>query len=120
MQTIGRAKMSLLLQTAEVFCESHKSNPAPELQWFLGGRQLKDAEQTNETEAGDRRWKAVSVLKHAFSQDDYGQPLVCRVTHPAYPNGFQEASTSLDLLCKYLLKWEYKSNYSVTFETLIS
>jgi hypothetical protein len=40
----------------------------PELQWFLGGRQLKDAEQTNETEAGDRRWKAVSVLKHAFTQ----------------------------------------------------
>ena len=92
--------MSKHLQTAEVYCESHKSNPAPELQWFLGGRQLKDAEQTNETEAGDRRWKAVSVLKHAFSQDDFGQPLVFRVNHPAYPNGFQEAATSLDLLCK--------------------
>ncbi len=56
--------------------------------------------QTNETETGDRRWKALSVLRHAFTQEDFGQSLVCRVNHPAYPNGFQEATTALDLLCK--------------------
>jgi hypothetical protein len=61
---------------------------------------LKILLQTNETEPGDRRWKALSVLRHAFTQEDFGQSLVCRVNHPAYPNGFQEATTTLDLLCK--------------------
>ena len=98
------SKNFLFFQTQEVTCESHKSNPAPELQWYLGGRQLREAEQTNETEPnGDRRYKATSILKHAFTHEDYGQSLVCRVNHPAYPTGFQEAAVALDLLCQFIL-----------------
>jgi len=57
--------------------------------------------QTNETESdSDRRWKSLSVLKHSFTVDDINQSLVCRVNHPAFPNGFMETSVTLDLLCK--------------------
>ena len=84
-----------------VVCESRKSNPAPELKWFLGEKQLTPSVQNNVTELNDtRRWRSYSELEHIFTLNDFGKLLTCRVYHPAYAKSPQETSVSLDLLCK--------------------
>ena len=84
-----------------VTCESRKSNPAPELKWFLGEKMLTPSVQDNVTELNDtRRWRSFSTLEHIFTLDDFGKLLTCKVFHPAYENSPQETSVSLDLLCK--------------------
>ena len=90
-----------------VTCESRKSNPAPSLRWFLGTpgsseKELTPSVQNNETEHNDtRRWRSYSTLEHIFTLNDFGKYLTCRVYHPAYVKSPQQASVSLDLLCKH-------------------
>ena len=84
-----------------VVCESRKSNPAPELKWFLGEKQLTPSVQNNVTELNDtRRWRSYSELEHIFTSYDFGKLLACRVYHPAYAKSPQETYVSLDLQCK--------------------
>ena len=84
-----------------VTCESRKSNPAPELRWFLGEKELIPSVQNNETELNDtRRWRSFSTLEHIFTLNDFGKLLTCRVYHPAYAKSPQATSVTLDLLCK--------------------
>lgn len=84
-----------------ITCESRKSNPAPELKWFLGEKELVPSVQNNVTELNDtRRWRSYSTLEHIFTLDDFGKLLTCRVYHPAYAKSPQDTSVSLDLLCK--------------------
>ena len=84
-----------------VVCESRKSNPAPELKWFLGEKQLTPSTEYNVTELNDtRRWRSYSELEHNFTRHDFGKLLRCRVYHPAYAKSPQETYVSLDLQCK--------------------
>ena len=84
-----------------VVCESRESNPAPELKWFLGEKQLTPSVQNNVTELNDtRRWRSYSELEHNFTRSDFGKLLICRVYHPAYAKSPQETYVSLDLQCK--------------------
>ena len=104
-----------------VTCESRKSNPAPELKWFLGEKMLTPSIQDNVTELNDtRRWRSYSTLEHIFTLDDFGKLLTCRVYHPAYENSPQETSVSLDLLCKISIYYLLLFNYQLLFLALHS
>ena len=94
--------LSIGSQAKKISCTSRKSNPPPEIKWYLGDRELPSAVQTNTTQANDtRRWTSTSELEHSFDLGDLGKQLTCRVYHLAYPDkGFQELSVSLDLMCK--------------------
>jgi len=78
-----------------VQCESRQSNPAPDLQWFLGNQRLSGSRQTNTPERGGQRWRSLSVLKHAFGHVDFGQHLTCKASHRAFPEGFRNRTTRL-------------------------
>ena len=87
-------------QVETLTCESRQSNPAPQLRWYLGDRELQ-GEQSDAAEAGDeRRWRSTNALRHKFAKDDFGKSLACKVEHPAYSTGVRMATVLLDVLCE--------------------
>jgi hypothetical protein len=81
-------------------CQTRLSNPAPEIRWYLGGKQLSGTVQDNRKEDGGRLWRALSTLTYTFARSDVGLPLVCRATVPSRLDTFLEAVTTPELLFK--------------------
>lgn len=88
-----------------VRCLSRGGNPAAQLSWFLGDRELPAglSNQTNTTDIGTRMktWMAVSTLTYTFNKTDHQSRLRCVAFHEAYPgaNKSREATVNLDIHC---------------------
>ena len=72
---------------------------------IAGSRVLTTSVQTNTSEAGaggdGAKFRAESVLSHAFSQADLAASLQCIVQHPAYNTGQKIIEANIDVLCKF-------------------
>ena len=83
----------------EVGCESRKSNPPSEIQWFLGDEQLYNSVQTNTKDPSDSdRFRSYSTLRYSFSLNDAGKLLTCQVKHALYEDLPKKASLILNIL----------------------
>lgn len=80
-------------------CESIDGRPAASITWFLDDVALgSGAEEIVEsTNAGTVYYTATSIITHRLRPEDHTKHLICRATHPAYQQGFEDTRIQLNV-----------------------
>jgi len=85
-------------KSVAIRCISRGGNPAANLKWFLGNRELAHHNQTNVTDLGKiKTWMAISTLWYTFNKSDHLSILKCVAVHEAYPTKSRDLPVILDV-----------------------
>ena len=79
----------------DIECVSAGGNPAPGLQWYLGGQRWEGSTEEVNQETGI----TVSMVKIPVTKMDHMKQIRCEVIHEALTHQL-EAETSLNVQCK--------------------
>ncbi|CAG0880543.1 unnamed protein product [Cyprideis torosa] len=84
-----------------VKCVSRYGNPAAQIRWFIGKRDITVAHsrQMNASELDtEKKWRAESVLNYTFGREHHLKRLKCVAQHEAYePSRSREVQATLDV-----------------------
>ena len=80
-------------------CVATGGNPAPALQWYLGGERLETGETVATEVINDVTGETVSSVKIPVNKHQHGQEVRCEVIHEALVTPL-ETKSSLDIQCK--------------------
>lgn len=83
----------------EAQCSSLDGRPAAEISWFLNDKPLASSnDETLESPDGETTYYTVhSRIRYRLKPEDHTRNLICRASHPGYPEGFMDAKHQLEV-----------------------
>jgi len=81
-------------------CVAKGGNPPPKLKWYLGEREMAEA-QSGQNAAGD----FVSTIHLSMTRGEHGKSVRCEAKHPALTK-MVDVKSFLDIQCKYIFYFQ--------------
>lgn len=80
-------------------CSSVDGRPAANISWYLGDQPLGpgQSEIFENSDGGATYYTVHSKLRYQLKPQDHTQNLICRASHPGYPEGFSDTRLNLNI-----------------------